>query len=41
MISVPVRFTRLGPAGVTVGDPVMRTGKPLSVELDLTDGDYL
>lgn len=23
----------LTPAGVTVGDPVLRTGKPLSVEL--------
>ena len=34
------------PAGVTVGDPVLRTGKPLSVELgpgimgSIFDGEY-
>ena len=26
-------FLNTRPAGVTVGDPVLRTGKPLSVEL--------
>ena len=36
----------IGLAGVTVGDPVLRTGKPLSVELgpgimgSIFDGEY-
>lgn len=28
-----LEFLSLNPAGVSVGDPVLRTGKPLSVEL--------
>lgn len=35
MSHIPVQtfFLSLNPAGVSVGDPVLRTGKPLSVEL--------
>ena len=39
-------FLNSGIAGVTVGDPVLRTGKPLSVELgpgimgSIFDGKY-
>ena len=30
---MPIIFLTSPSAGVTVGDPVLRTGKPLSVEL--------
>ena len=32
-VSVKAPFLTMYPAGVSVGDPVLRTGKPLSVEL--------
>ena len=33
LLAMPCAYNVLRPAGVTVGDPVLRTGKPLSVEL--------
>lgn len=33
LLIIPSGLIHIGEAGVTVGDPVLRTGKPLSVEL--------